>query len=225
MRKPLQGYLGAGTLAAAFAFAAACSGGTESGARIPTAPNITSPSSGGDVGFRTNPTPPDPCVPTTASEGFTTNPETTTPPPPPCPVASGRFTGGGFQINENDLRVSRGFTLHCDAILSNNFEVNWAGGNNFKIDKNPTDVVCSLIANPNPPDAPVNRIEINGTGTLNGQPAIVTLVLIDNGEKSGAPLDRAYIAVNGIALTDGSVADPAPIDGGNIQAHFDQPHK
>ena len=173
------------------------------------------------MGFRTNPETTDPCVPTTAGEGFTTNPETTTPPP----TCEGRFTGGGFQINTNDIRVSRGFTLHCDAILSNNFEVNWAGGNNFKIDKNPTDVVCQLVHDPNPPNAPVNRIDIKGTGTLNGQPATVILVLIDNGEKNGAPPDQAYIAVNGVALTDGSAASPAQIDGGNIQAHFDQPHK
>jgi hypothetical protein len=123
------------------------------------------------------------------------------------------------------VKVTRGFTLHCDALLSNNFEVNWAGGNNFHIDKNPTNVVCQFVNDPNPPDAPVNRIDITGTGTLNGVPASVTLVLIDNGEKAGAPRDQAYIAINGIAITGGSVASPAPLDGGNIQAHYDQPHK
>jgi hypothetical protein len=165
----------------------------------------------------------DPCDATTAFTDFSTNPDPL-PPPPECD-GTGRFTGGGFQINANDLRVSRGFTLHCDAILSNNFEVNWAGGNNFHIDKNPTNVHCQFINDPRPPAAPVNRIDITGTGTLNGAPATVTLVLIDNGEKNGAPADQAYIAVNGNALTDGSVLSPAPIDGGNIQAHFDQPHK
>jgi len=60
--------------------------------------------------------------------GFTTN-QDPVPQPPPC--GRGRFTGGGFQINDNDLRVSRGFTLHCDAILSNNFEVNWGRRQQF----------------------------------------------------------------------------------------------
>lgn len=218
----LRGYFGAGTLAAALAFAA-CSGPSESGSRVPTAPNLQGSSSGGDVGFRTNPETTDPCDATTASEGFTTNPETIPPPPEEC--GSGRFTGGGFTVAANGLKVSKGFTLHCDAILSNNFEVNWAGGNNFHIDKNPTNVHCQFINDPNPPDAPVNRIDITGTGTLNGAPATVTLVLIDNGEKNGATPDQTYIAVNGVNLTGGTVAVPANIDGGNIQAHFDQPHK
>ena len=86
--------------------------------------------------------------------------------------------------------------------------------------------MCSLVGEPAPPAAPVNRIQITGTGKLNGVGgATVTLVLIDNGEKNGAPADQAYIEINGIALTNGSIEDPAPIDGGNIQAHFDQPHK
>jgi hypothetical protein len=71
----------------------------------------------------------------------------------------------------------------------------------------------------------VNRIDITGTGRLNGQPATVTLVLVDNGERAGAPANRAYIAINGVVLTNGSIENPAPIDGGNIQAHFDQPHR
>ena len=219
----LQGYVAVGTLAAALAFAA-CSGGTPFGSGVPTAPTQARPSSG-DVGFRTNPElpPPDPCAATTASAGSTTNPETIPPPPEEC--GSGRFTGGGFTVAANGLKVSKGFTLHCDAILSNNFEVNWDGGNNFHIDKNPTNVVCRFVNDPNPPDAPVNRIDITGTGTLNGAPATVTLVLIDNGEKNGAVPDQTYIAINGVNLTGGTVAVPANIDGGNIQAHFDQPHK
>ena len=165
-------------------------------------------------------TPTDPCAPTL--RGVTTI-DDPVPPPPEC--GTGRFTGGGFQINTNDIKVTRGFTLHCDALLSNNFEVNWAGGNNFHIDKNQP-ASCSFINDPNPPDAPVNRIEIHGEGTLNGVPGIsVILVLIDNGEKNGAPADQSYIEINCVNLTGGSTAAPPPIDGGNIQAHFDQPHK
>jgi hypothetical protein len=203
--------LGAVALIAVLALIAACSESISSSSS-PTGPTAAL------TGSLANET--DPCLATIATVTTVDDPA-----PPPTSTCSGRFTGGGFQINTNGLRVSRGFTLHCDARLSNNFEVNWAGGNNFHIDKNPTDVTCSLIANPNPPDAPVNRIEINGTGTLNGAPATVTLVLVDNGEKAGAPPDQAYIVVNGTVLTNGSFDDPAPIDGGNIQAHFDQPHR
>lgn len=201
----------AGTLSAALAFVAACSGPSGLGSLTPTAPSLT-PSASSGTTFNPNPET-NPCE--TATAGFTTNPAEST--------GCGRFTGGGFQVS--DVKVTRGFTLHCDALLSNNFEVNWAGGNNFHIDKNPTNVVCQFVNDPNPPDAPVNRIDITGTGTLNGVPASVTLVLIDNGEKAGAPRDQAYIAINGIAITGGSVASPAPLDGGNIQAHYDQPHK
>jgi len=203
----------AGTLSAALAVVAACSGPSASGSLIPTAPSLTSSAASGAT-FSPNPETTDPCAP--ATSGFTTNPE-------PGPTGCGRFTGGGFQVAE--VKVTRGFTLHCDALLSNNFEVNWPDGNNFHIDKNPTNVVCQFVNDPNPPDAPVNRIDITGTGTLNGAPASVTLVLIDNGEKAGAPPDQAYIAINGVAITGGSVASPAPLDGGNIQAHYDQPHK
>ena len=135
----------------------------------------------------------DPCATPTLRGNITTVDEVPPEVPPPDPCATGRFTGGGFQINFNDVKVTRGFTLHCDAILSNNFEVNWkAGGttNNFHIDKNQPVVSCTLLANPNPPDAPVNRIHIIGTGSLNGvEGATVELVLIDNGEKNGAPAE------------------------------------
>jgi len=211
-------------LLASFALVAACSGTSASGSLSPTGPSGTLRSSSGDVVF--GPNTGDPCAPTLAGLDFKTNPDVPPPPQPPCEVASGRFTGGGFQINFNGIKVTRGFELHCDELLSNNFEVNWDGGNNFHTEKNPNVVSCTLIAPPNPPDAPVNRIHIEGTGTLNGVDGVpYTLVLIDNGEKAGAPADQAYIAINGVPLTNGSVGAPAPIDGGNIQAHFDQPHK
>jgi hypothetical protein len=182
----------------------------------PTAPSVAGGSSAlGTMTFDT-----DPCGATRLSAN---NDE---PEPEPCETVSGRFTGGGFQINDRNVRVTRGFTLHCDAILSNNFEVNWAGGNRFHIDKNPTNVRCTRIGVPNPPAADANRIEIIGSGKLNGVPGSeVHLVLIDNGEPGRN--DQAYISINGgtALLVGGSAASPARIDGGNIQAHFDQPHK
>lgn len=191
-------------------FITACSGGSGPVSSA-TAPSAMSNLSGGA---------------TLASDPGTT-PCEQDPKLPECqPKVSGRFTGGGFQIDENGVRVTRGFTLHCDAILSNNFEVNWAGGNHFHIDKNPTTVRCLKPGVPNPPDAPVNLIEVRGPGKLNGVPgATIQIVLIDNGEPGTR--DQAFIAINGgsVLSVGGDAANPGTIDGGNIQAHFDQPHR
>ena len=203
--------LAAGTVAVLL-FAAACSQMSGSGSLSPTGPSLGVGSTAVIV------EPPDPCEPS----GFTTVVEE--------PDLCGRFTGGGFQINANDVKVTRGFTLHCDARLSNNFEVNWkdANGNahHFHIEKNPPVVECSLVGiPPNPPDAGVNRIVILAApGALDGVSGhTATIVLEDHGE-SGKD-DRAYIAIDGTGIVNGSVASPSLIDGGNIQAHFDQPHK
>lgn len=190
-------------------FIAACSGPSGPGSSA-TAPSATSTLSGGAT---FSPNPDNPCV--------------ADPKLPECqPKVSGRFTGGGFQIDENDVKVTRGFTLHCDAILSNNFEVNWAGGNNFHTDKNPTTVRCEKPGIPNPPDAPVNLIEVAGPGKLNGVPGhTIRIVLIDNGEPGTR--DQAFIEIDGgsVLRVGGDPENPNTIDGGNIQAHFDQPHK
>lgn len=211
MRRTIAGQC---LVAAAIAIATACSPGPSAPSPAASKQASTSTSDGatfspfpdGDVG----------CT-SIATAGFTTNPD------PGDPCENGRFTGGTVQIG--DVKVTSGFTLHCDELLSNNFEVNWPQANNFHTDKN-QEATCSLVSDPTPPRAPVSRIEIvNGAGTFNGQPGTITLVLVDYGEKAGAPKDRAYIEVNGVAITPGTFADPAEIDGGNIQAHFDQPHK
>jgi hypothetical protein len=204
------------------AFVAACTG---SGSTLlsPTGPSATVSKS---LAVNTVDTPtPDPCAPTLLRIATIDEPP---PPPPECEKLDGRFTGGGFQIDANDLKVTRGFTLHCDELLSNNFEVNWKSGgttHNFHTDKNPAVTECSKPVVPNPPDADVSRIVIiDQPGSLDGEDGhLITIVLEDHGEPGTA--DRAYIAVDGIGLTGGSVPSPALIDGGNIQAHFDQPHK
>jgi hypothetical protein len=207
----------------------ACSGTSPSGSLSPTGPSLSLRSSSGDVVFAPNPTEPDPCAPVSLA-GVDFRPNPTDPPPPEEVICNGRFTGGGFQINFNDVKVTRGFTLHCDELLSNNFEVNWkdAAGNahHFHIEKNPPVIECSFVGiPPNPPDAGVNRIVIaDALGALDGVSGhTITLVLEDHGESGTS--DRAYIAIDGIAITNGTVGTPALIDGGNIQAHFDQPHK
>jgi hypothetical protein len=212
----------------ALAFVAACSGQSASGSMSPTGPSSFSAGTGTMFGINPddpceiNPTAPecqppeeDPCVPTI--DGLRINPED----PDPC---VGRFTGGGFQFDENDVRVTRGFTIHCDNLLTNNLEINWAGGQNFHLDKNSlSDIVCTLPNEPNPPVAPVSRIDATGTGTLNSLPgAVITFTLIDRGEP-GKDNDEAalHIEFGGQVVLDVPLG---PIDGGNIQAHYDQPH-
>lgn len=201
------------------ALVAACTG---SGSTLlsPTGPSGTARSLNIEV------PPPDPCAPTLLRITTVDTPTT----PPECEKLQGRFTGGGFQIDADDLKVTRGFTLHCDELLSNNFEVNWKSGgttHNFHTDKNPAVTECSKPVLPNPPDAGVSRIVIiEQPGTLDSKDNThtITIVLEDHGEPGTA--DRAYIAISGFgALTGGTADDPALIDGGNIQAHFDQPHK
>ena len=46
-------------------------------------------------------------------------------------LANGRFTGGGHQVRVGDARVTRGLTIHCDLLLSNNLEVNWGGNSSI----------------------------------------------------------------------------------------------
>ena len=217
--KAVRRCLSAVALFSVLALVAACTG---SGSTLlsPTGPSASVNKSLATV----TPTPPDPCAPTLART-TTTIPDPT-PVPPEC--LQGRFTGGGFQINAADIKVTRGFTLHCDELLSNNFEVNYKLGgtnHNFHTDKNPEVTECSKPVVPNPPDADVSRIVIiNQPGSLDGEDGhLITIVLEDWGEPGTA--DRAYIAVDGVALTAGSIAFPALIGGGNIQAHFDQPHK
>jgi hypothetical protein len=143
----------------------------------------------------------------------------------PAGPATGRFTGGGFQFTANDVRVTRGFTIHCDSRLANAFEINWAGGNTFRMDKNSlTGIACYNDGlGPLPPAAPANRITAFATGTHNGVAgALLTFELIDRGEP-GRGVDQAALHImagGGEVLT----VPLGTIDGGNIQAHYDQPH-
>lgn len=182
----------------------------------PTAPSVAA---GGSavVGTMTDTT--DPCV---ASLSTNTLASATTQ-PPPCeePALSGRFTGGGFQIA--DVKVTRGFTIHCDNLLTNNLEVNWGGGNNFHMAKNTlTQVRCSRPVDPTPPAAPVARIVASAVGRCNGAPATINFVLEDRGEPGRE--DRAALFISGAGSCNLNLPE-AFLDGGNIQAHFDQPHK
>ena len=139
----------------------------------------------------------------------------------------GRMTGGGGQdVALSGIYVTRGFTIHCDLTLSNNLEINWPD-NKFHLDKPLTGAVCLDDPNvaPEPPKAPFDTFLGEGYGTLNGvDGARVVFTFVDAGEPSGKG-DKARIQVfdaSGVLV----LAIPlSPLDNGNIQAHYDQPHK
>lgn len=140
---------------------------------------------------------------------------------------TGRFTGGGSQTRVDGVRVTKGLTLHCDLVLSNNLEINW-GGNKFHIEEHLTTVSCSddpdIIQAP--PDAPIDTLIGVASGTYNNDTGYTAeFTLVDGGEPGD--FDQAAFKVYETANPANVVLDvPLQyIDGGNLQAHYDQPHK
>ena len=138
---------------------------------------------------------------------------------------NGRMTGGGKQITFGGLQVTRGFELHCDIILANNLEINWAPANNFHITRPLTSATCLLDPNFNapPPKSPINTFIGVANGELNGVPgATARFTFIDNGEPGSSDLAsiQVYDASNNLVLN----VPLSPLDAGNIQMHYDQPH-
>jgi hypothetical protein len=139
----------------------------------------------------------------------------------------GRFTGGGFQVDVGGIaRITRGLTIHCDLLLSNNLEINWDGGNNFHMSEHLQTLACS--DNPDivqtPPNAPLDTLVGRGTGRYNGVDGYsIVFTLIDAGEP-GVNDQMGFR----ITAPDGSIVLDVPVQylsGGNLQAHYDQPHK
>jgi hypothetical protein len=154
-------------------------------------------------------------------------------PPEPCDPkkenceADGRFTGGGGQeVQAGDFKLTKGFTLHCDILLSNNLEINWPG-HKWHLTKPITSANCTddPSVSPFPPPAPFDTIEGDGIGSLDGEDGYrVHFYLQDSGE-GGGKNDKAGFQVFSpadVLLFDFPIT---VISGGNIQAHFDQPHR
>lgn len=139
---------------------------------------------------------------------------------------TGRFTGGGNQVEVADAKVTRGLTIHCDLLLSNNLEVNW-GGNHFHMLEHLTTVACtdSPDIEQKPPKAPLDTLIGIGTGRYNNVDGFtIYFTLVDAGEPGSS--DKMAILIF-------ETANPANVvlnipltflTGGNLQAHFDQPH-
>ena len=145
--------------------------------------------------------------------------------PPAPPVGVGRMTGGGRQITAGGLSISRGFTIHCDITLSNNIELNW-GKNQWHLEKPITKALC--LDDPNidqrPPNAPFDTFIGEAIGRLNGvDGSLLKFTFVDAGEPG-----RNDLAGFQIWDPNGNLVLTVPLsklDNGNIQAHFDQPHK
>jgi hypothetical protein len=140
----------------------------------------------------------------------------------------GRFTGGGSQIKAGVGRITKGLTFHCDRLLSNNLEVNWPGGNNFHMEEHLQTVECTDHPDilEDPPAAPLDTLVGVGAGKLNGVDGFtIEFTLVDYGEPRSN--DRAALKIYKTG-TPGDVRLDVPlqvISGGNLQAHYDQPHK
>lgn len=160
---------------------------------------------------------------------------------------TGRFTGGGYQILapvgvarsadgvskavSGGVRITRGFTIHCDLKLSNNLEVNWEG-NHFHMLEHTLTTQCSDDPGitQRPPRAPVDTIKGVGTGRYNNVGGYtIEFTLVDAGEpgKANQPDQAALKIYQGTPANPGTVVLEVPlqdIGGGNVQAHYDQPH-
>jgi hypothetical protein len=147
--------------------------------------------------------------------------------PQDCGTATGRFTGGGKQIDVNGVAITKGLTIHCDLLLSNNLEINWAQ-HQFHMEDHTLTVSCTddLNIEQKPPAAPLDTIIGIGTGRYdNNDGYTVRFKLVDAGEPGKNDMAELKIW---------ETANPANIvlnlpltflTGGNLQAHYDQPHK
>jgi hypothetical protein len=144
-------------------------------------------------------------------------------------TAFGRFTGGPNGVSVGGAKVTTGLQIHCHPKdPSVNFEINWAGGENFHLE-DVTDVACSdnPLITPQPPKAPVDTIVATGFGKYNGLDGYtIEFTLIDSGEPDNKRTDQIAILIYKTTdPTDVKLNVPLQfITAGNIQAHFDQPH-
>lgn len=139
---------------------------------------------------------------------------------------TGRFTGGG-NARVDGVRITRGLTIHCDLLLSNNLQVNWKGGNKFHMTEHLLTTQCS--DDPDivkfPPDAPLDTLKGVGTGRYNNQDGYtIEFTLVDAGDPGG--MDEMAILIYDTDTKEVVLeVEQQRLDHGNLQAHYDQPHK
>jgi hypothetical protein len=154
--------------------------------------------------------------------GFALEPET----PPTVP---GRMTGGGSVFTLGDVRVTRGFEIHCDLRNPNTLEVNWEG-NKFHMTELTAAVCIDQVSIAQaPPVAPFDTFKGTGVGKLNNRAgARIEFVFVDAGEPGTS--DTATLKIydpSGTLVLDvpGDPQVPGSLTYGNIQAHKDNPPK
>ena len=135
------------------------------------------------------------------------------------PGVPGRMTGGGSVFTIDDIRVTRGFEIHCDLREPNNLQVNWKG-NRFHTTKL-TGAICTEdpAINQLPRSAPFDTFNGEGIGKLNGEEgARIEFVFVDAGEpgRDDTASIRIYDQLDNLVLEVSGF-----IDKGNIQAHKD----
>ena len=133
---------------------------------------------------------------------------------------------GGINLDVNGVRVTGGFTVHCDITLSNNIEINW-GQNRWHLDKPIRTAYCldDPAHDEENPEAGFDTFIGTAVGRLNGvDGSRLRFIFVDSGEPGGRN-DMVgfeiYDAANNLVLN-----VPAQYTrSGNIQAHEDQPHR
>ena len=139
---------------------------------------------------------------------------------------TGRMTGGGSVFIEqggpgrnDDIRVTHGFELHCNALIEpNNLEVNWEG-NRFHLEEL-TGASCS--DNPDedqlPRQAPIDTFDGVGVGRYNGVSGFqIEFQLTDFGEPGTKDIADITIKTPDGLTTILAVSNQ--LDRGNHQAH------
>jgi hypothetical protein len=129
------------------------------------------------------------------------------------------------------IKITHGFTLHCDVKLSNNLEVNW-GGNKWHINPKGDFLPQALpyctdnpAVEPDPPPAPFDNIAACAMGRWNGEPDHKACFQLEDAGEPGGKSDKAGLTIfdlNGTTVLLHAEFDV--IESGNIQAHYDQPH-
>lgn len=155
-------------------------------------------------------------------------------------AATGRFTGGGKQVDlATGTTITKGLELDCDLMGSNNLEINWSnatGTHQFHLEDF-IQAVCFLnpAFSPTPPVAPINTMHGVGTGRYDNVDGFTVLFsLEDHGEPGGndKACFRIYTTAPADVLTTSCEAETTPgnildfplstIVKGNLQAHPDQ---
>ncbi len=141
------------------------------------------------------------------------------------PKDCGRMTGGGSVFRIDDVRVTRGFEIHCDLREPNNIQVNWPN-NRFHMTELTSAVCTDTVAVQAPPQSsPFDTFKGTGTGRYNNQAgARIEFEFVDAGEPgtSDTALIKVFDSNNDLVLdVPGDPNVPGFLTFGNMQTHKD----